>query len=116
MGFKLGNERRQIRNSKNTPIFRKNLEDGVMGKANNDGSINIDKSVPPGSPLEKKIINHETQHMKDMSSGKLSYGDDYVRYNSKTYPRKDGKIKYNGKWHEEGSINFPWEKRARDNE
>ena len=26
--------------------------------------------------------------------------------------RKDGKIKYNGKWHEEGSKAFPWEKSA----
>ena len=116
MGFKLGKERRQIRNSKNTPIFRKNLEAGVMGKANNDGSIDIDKSVRPGSALEKRVVNHEMQHMKDMKSGKLSYGDDYVRYNGKTYHRKNGKIKYNGKWHEEGSMNFPWEKRARDNE
>ncbi len=116
MGFKLGRESRQIRNSKNTPIFRKKLEDGVMGKANNDGSIDIDKSVKPGSALEKRVINHETQHMKDMQSGKLSYGDDYVRYNETTYPRKNGKIKYNGKWSEEGSMNFPWEKKARDNE
>jgi len=54
--------------------------------------------------------------MKDMQSGKLSYGDDYVRYNETTYPRKNGKIKYNGKWSEEGSMNFPWEKKARDNE
>ena len=116
MGFKLGKERRQIRNSKNTPIFRKKLEGGVMGKANNDGSIDIDKSVKPGSALEKRVINHEMQHMKDMESGKLSYGDDYVRYDGKTYHRKDGKIKYNGKWHEEGSMSFPWEKRARNNE
>ena len=30
----------------------------------------------------------------------------------KKYPRKDGKIKYNGKWSEEGSKSFPWEKAA----
>tara|TARA_R100000808_G_C2077333_1_gene102513 strand:+ start:270 stop:617 length:348 start_codon:yes stop_codon:yes gene_type:complete len=112
MGFKLGNERRQIRNSKNTPIFRKDLEDGVLGKANKDGSVYIDKSVKPGSPLEKKIIKHEGQHMKDMAEGKLSYGDDYVRYNGKTYLRKDGKIKHNGVWKQEGDDSFPWEKRA----
>ena len=29
-----------------------------------------------------------------------------------TYPRKNGKIKYNGKWHHEGSHEFPWEQRA----
>ena len=52
MGFKLGREKRQNRNSKDTPIFRKNLESGIMGEANMDGSIHIDKSVPKGSALE----------------------------------------------------------------
>ena len=47
-----------------------------------------------------------------MSNGSLSYTDDYVRYNGKTYPRRDGKIKYNGKWSEEGSNSFPWEQIA----
>ena len=116
MGFKLGRERRQIRNSKNTPIFRKKLEGGVMGKANNDGSIDIDKSVPPGSPLEKKIINHETQHMKDMNSGKLSYGDDFVQFNGVMYPRKNinGKdmIIVDGVAKEAGDDGFPWERDA----
>ena len=45
MGFKLGRERRQIRNSKDTPIFKKNLEPGVLGEANMDGSIFVDHSV-----------------------------------------------------------------------
>ena len=36
---------------KDTPIYRKNLEDGVLGKANDDGTIDIDKSVKPGSPM-----------------------------------------------------------------
>jgi len=48
-----------------------------------------------------------------MKSGMLGYGDDYVRYKGKTYHRRDGKIKYNGKWHQEGSDAFPWEKRAK---
>ena len=41
MGFKLGKEKRQIRDSKNTPIFRKNLDKGVLGEANMDGSISL---------------------------------------------------------------------------
>lgn len=112
MGFKLGSEKRQIRNSKNTPIIRKNLDEGVLGEANMDGSIYIDKSVPKNSALEKRVVAHESQHLKDMSNGSLSYTDDYVRYNGKTYPRRDGKIKYNGKWSEEGSNSFPWEQIA----
>ena len=96
MGFKLGNEKRQIRNSKETPIFRKNLDKGILGEANMDGSIYIDKDVPKGSALEKRVIRHESVHAKEMKSGKIAYGDDYVRDGNKTYHRKDGKIKYNG--------------------
>tara|TARA_X000001382_G_scaffold90412_1_gene65033 strand:+ start:256 stop:606 length:351 start_codon:yes stop_codon:yes gene_type:complete len=113
MGFKLGKETRRIRNSKETPIFRKNLDKGILGEANMDGSIYVDKDVPKGSALEKKVIRHESVHAKEMKSGKIAYGDDYVRDGKKTYHRKDGKIKYNGKWHEEGSNVFPWEKRAK---
>lgn len=113
MGFKLGKETRRIRNSKETPIFRKNLDKGILGEANMDGSIYVDKDVPKGSALEKKVVRHESVHAKEMKSGKIAYGDDYVRDGKKTYHRKDGKIKYNGKWHEEGSNVFPWEKRAK---
>jgi hypothetical protein len=81
MGFKLGSEGRRIRNPKDTPIFRKKLGKGILGEANMDGSIYIDKSVPQGSALEKRVINHESKHLDDMKSGKLSYGDDYVRHN-----------------------------------
>jgi len=117
MGFKLGSEGRRIRNSKDTPIFRKKLGKGILGEANMDGSIYIDKSVKPGSALEKRVINHEQAHLDQMNDPdpqrRLSYGDDYVRHNGKTYPRANGKIKYNGKWSEEGSMNFPWEKAAK---
>jgi len=115
MGFKLGSEKREYKSSETTPIFRKKLEGGILGEANNDGSIYISDKLKPGSDKEKEVINHETQHVKDMASGKLSYGDDYIRYSGTTYPRKDGKIKYNGKWIEEGSKKFPWEKAAYKN-
>ena len=65
MAYKLGKERRQIRNSNNTPIFRKKLGKGILGEANNDGSIFVDSSVKPGSKQYKKIIAHEKQHIKD---------------------------------------------------
>ena len=56
MGFKLGSEKRQIRNSKSTPIIRKKLSEGILGEANMDGSIFIDKSIPKNSALEKRVI------------------------------------------------------------
>ena len=113
MAFKLGKEKRQIRNSKDTPIFRKKLDKGILGEANMDGSIYVSKEVPKDSALEKKVIRHESVHAKEMEQGKIEYGDDYVRDGNKTYHRKDGKIKYNRKWYPEGSNVFPWEKRAK---
>ena len=113
MSYKMGRERRKIRTPKNTKIVRKDLDPGILGEANMDGSIFIDKDVPKGSALEKRVIRHESVHAKEMKQGKIAYGDDYVRDGNKTYHRKDGKIKYNGKWHEEGSNVFPWEKRAK---
>ena len=112
MAFKLGKQTRQYNTPDRNPIFRKKLDEGILGEANKDGSIYINKDIKPGSAQEKQVINHEKQHAKDMKSGMLDYGDNWVRYKSKTYHRKDGKIKYNGKWHEEGSEKFPWEQRA----
>ena len=109
MAFKLGTGKRGF----NTPpIVRRSLAKGVLGEANNDGSIHINEKVKPGSKLEKRVYNHEKQHQDDMKAGILDYGDDFVRYHNKTYHRKDGRIKYNGKWYKEGSKAFPWEKRA----
>ena len=109
-------DRNPFKKIKGTPIYRKNLEEGVLGKANKDGTIDIDKSVKPNSTMEKKIINHEEQHMKDMDSGKLSYTDNHVTWNKKKYRRKNGKIEYNGKYYPEGHNIFPWEKKAKNNE
>jgi len=92
--------------------MRKDLEDGVLGEANMDGSIYLSNKLKPGSRMEKEVLEHELNHLKDMKMGKLKYDDDSITYNGKTYPRKDGKIKYNGKWMQEGASGFPWEKKA----
>ena len=120
MAFKLGNKplpgiarEGNINKKHKFKVERKNLADGILGEANMDGSIYVDKSVKPGSTEDKKIIAHESVHAKEIASGKIEYGDDYVRDGNSTFHRKDGKIKYNGKWYEEGSDVFPWEKRAK---
>jgi|TARA_R100001463_G_scaffold117788_1_gene173423 hypothetical protein len=94
-------------------VKRTELGDGVLGEAKMDGSVEVDKSVKPGSKLDKKIQRHEGVHAREIKSGRIAYGDDWVRSDGKTYPRKDGKIKYNGKWKPEGDSSFPWEKRAK---
>ena len=84
MAFKLGREKRGFKG----PIIRKNLAKGILGEANNDGSIFIHKDIKPGSKQEQTVINHEAKHAEDMKAGVLGYGDDWVRYKNKTYHRK----------------------------
>jgi hypothetical protein len=112
MAFKLGDETRKYRTPKETPIYAKKLGKGILGEANNDGSIFVDKSLKPGSKKYNEVVKHEKAHIDDMESGELAYGNDWVRYKGKTYPRKGGKIKYDGKWKVEGHTSFPWEKAA----
>ena len=98
-----------------TPVIRKDLEDGVLGEANMDGSIYLSNTVQPNSHEETQVLLHEMRHATDMKTGKLAYGDDFVEYNGITYPRetRSGKdmIKVDGKWKEAGD-DFPWEKTA----
>ena len=98
-----------------TPVIRKDLEDGVLGEANMDGSIYLSNKVQPNSHEETQVLLHEMQHATDMKVGKLAYGDDFVKHNGVTYPRetRNGKdmIKVDGKWTEAGG-DFPWEKEA----
>ena len=93
-----------------TPVLRKNLEGGVLGEANNDGSIFIHKKVEPGSEQEQHVLMHEMVHMTDMKVGKLAYDDNHIMWNGEIHPRKNGKIFYQDKWTPEGSKDFPWEK------
>ena len=130
MGFKLGSERgnyaingeikTKLRFSKKSgdpdaslpgvPVIRKKLEGGIMGEANNDGSIFISEKIEPGSEMEKQILMHEMVHMTDMKVGRLAYSDDHIKWNGEVYDRKNGKIFYNDQWLPEGSKDFPWEK------
>ena len=107
MGFKLGSERGnyavggEIKTKMRfggeaggdasipgTPVIRKNLEEGVLGEANMDGSIYISNKLEPGSFEERQVINHEMRHATDMRTGKLEYGDDYIKYNGDTFARE----------------------------
>ena len=134
MGFKLGSEkgnyaiggevRKKMRfhqeaggdaSVPGTPVIRKPLGEGVLGEANMDGSIFISNKIVPGSFEERQVINHEMVHATQMRTGKLQYGDNFVKYDGVTYPRKtiNGRdmIKIDGKWKEAGD-DFPWEKTA----
>ena len=133
MGFKLGTERGleavsgEIRTKfrfhkesgdpdasvPGTPVIRKDLEPGVLGESNMDGSIYISDELEPGSFEERETINHEMRHATDMKIGKTEYADDYIKYNGETFPRetRNGKdmILVYGEWKEAGDEGFPWE-------
>ena len=98
------------------PVIRKDLGKGIRGEANMDGTIFINNKIVPGSKEEKEVLNHEMRHATDMKIGKLSYGDDFVKFNGVTYERKDinGKdmIIVDGVAKEAGDHDFPWENDA----
>jgi len=128
MGFKLGSQRGnyaingEIKTKMNfgknsggdgsvpgTPVISKKLGKGIMGEANNDGTIFLTDKISPNSEKAKEVIMHEMVHMTDMKIGKLAYNDNYIKWNGEIYDRKDGHILYNDEWIQEGSKDFPWE-------
>jgi hypothetical protein len=38
--------------------------------------------------MEREVLLHEMRHATDIKTGKLSYGDDFVKFNGITYPRQ----------------------------
>ena len=87
--------------------LKKSLPKGVAGRANKDGTIEVDSNLPPEQ--KKAVIKHEKHHQKEIKSGKLDYDDNFVYYNKQKYPRVNGKIEYKGKMHIEGGTKLPWE-------
>lgn len=84
-----------------TPVYYVDMEDGVLGKANNNGTIIIDQNL---SPLQaKKVIKHEQVHIDQMRRGDLDYDDKNVYWMGRVIPRSSIK---------EGNKNLPWEKEA----
>jgi len=77
------------------------MEDDVMGKANNNGSIIINIDLEPSKINE--VIAHEKVHLDQMERGDLDYDNDNVYWKGKTYSRADM---------EEGAKNLPWEAEA----
>ena len=139
MGFKLGTERGnyavsgEIRTKMRfhqeaggdasvpgTPVIRKDLEPGVMGEANMDGSIYLSNMIEPGSAQERQTVAHEMRHATDIKIGKLEYGDYHVKWNGETFPRETingvDSIYVEGEWKEAGSHDFPWEMEANNGE
>lgn len=98
MAFKLRSSEKVI---DNTPIYRVDMEDGVLGMANKNGSILINNNL---SPLkEKEVIKHEMIHVDQIKRGDLTYDDKNVYWKGKRYSRSAM---------DEGNKKLPWEYEA----
>ena len=66
MGFKMKMGKLSM---DNTPIYQIDEEQGIMGRANKNGSITLNKNL---SPLEQEdVIKHEKVHLDQMERGDL---------------------------------------------
>jgi len=86
----------------NTPIYSIDMEDGVLGKANNNGTIVINKDIKDPKQIDD-VVDHEKVHIDQMKRGDLDYDDKNVYWKGKKYSRASMK---------EGAKNLPWEKEA----
>ena len=90
-----------------TPVFEKNLDDGIAGEANRDGTIFVKKGLPQDKINE--AVEHEKVHLEQIAQGRLSYDNDKVTWKRdtkspmKVFKREDMR---------EGAHNLPWEKEA----
>ncbi len=98
MAFKLNNP---PYNCDNTPIYSVDMEQGVLGKANNNGTIIISKDLDPNK--REHVISHEMVHIDQIKRGDLDYDDNNVYWKGKKYSRAQM---------QEGAKNLPWEKEA----
>ena len=89
----------------NTPIYHVDMEDGVLGKANNNGSITLNNKLKDPEQIDD-VIDHEMVHIDQMKRGDLDYDDNNVIWKGKKYSRASM---------EEGAKNLPWEKEAYQN-
>ena len=85
----------------NTPVYHVDMEEGVLGKANNNGTIIINKDVPCDKIQD--VVDHEMVHINQMRRGDLDYDDKNVYWKGKVIPRSSIK---------EGDSALPWEAEA----
>jgi len=85
----------------NTPIYNVDMEDGILGKANNNGTIILNNKL--SASQKQDVINHEMVHIDQMKRGDLDYDDNNVYWKGKKYSRAQMK---------EGAKNLPWEAEA----
>ena len=104
-----------------TPVFEKDLEEGILAEANRDGSTFV--SADATDAQKKDAVEHENVHHEQMDQGRLNYTNDTVMWKkntqspSRVYKREAGQIisMETGKSEAEGG-DFEWEKEAYNKE
>ena len=61
----------------NTPIHNVDLEEGVLGKANKNGTILVSDKITDPEERES-VIEHEKVHIDQIKRGDLDYDDENV--------------------------------------
>ena len=87
----------------NTPIYSMDMDENVLGMAQSNGTILINKDVSPLELQKNKTISHEKVHIDQIKRGDLNYTDTHVTRKGKKYSRATMK---------EGSKKLPWEVEA----
>jgi hypothetical protein len=87
----------------NTPIYSRDMDENVLGMAQSNGTILVNKDVSPSDLRKNKTVEHEMIHINQMKRGDLDYDQKNVYWKGKRYPRS----KMN-----EGAKNLPWEVEA----
>lgn len=98
------------------PVYKKQLDANVLGEANMDGSIYVNKNVDENDPMFKRVMNHEMQHITKMKTGEETYDDNAVYHMGQVWPRGNGYVMdpNTGKKYKEGDKDLPWEKNKLD--
>ena len=95
MGFKMKMGKLSI---DNTPVYQTDTDEGVMGQANKNGTILVDKNL--SKEEQEDVIRHEKVHLKQMKDGDLDYDDKYMYWKGKKISRSSI---------DEGDKKLPWE-------
>ena len=95
MGFKMKMGKLSI---DNTPVYQTDTDEGVMGQANKNGTILVDKNL--SKEEQEDVVRHEKVHLKQMKDGDLDYDDKYMYWKGKKISRSSI---------DEGNKKLPWE-------
>ncbi len=90
-------------NIDNTPIYSTDMDNNILGMAQSNGTILVNKNISPLELRKSKTISHEKVHIDQMKRGDLDYTDTHVTWKGKKYSRATMK---------EGSKKLPWEMEA----